>query len=143
MRNFKFNIRGNNYEVEILKLEGTSAEIEVNGTMYQVDIERRKVESKTPILVRSAMSNSVLKGDAKMSAGEKSSLSKIMAPLPGNIIQVLVKPSDKVKRGDKMIIYEAMKMENNLLAEKDGTVKTVKVNVGDSVLQGDLLIEME
>jgi biotin carboxyl carrier protein len=143
MRNFKFNIRGNDYEVDILKLEGNLAEIEVNGTMYQVEIERRKTESKTPILVRSAVPNNIAASDAKMSAGEKAVLSKITAPLPGNIMQILVKPGDKVKRGDKLLIYEAMKMENNLLAEKDGTVKVIKVNVGDSILQGDLLIEME
>lgn len=144
MRNFKFSIRGNNYEVDILKLEGNQAEIEVNGTTYHVEIERKRIESKTPILVRSAMPNSnISASEAKMSAGEKSVLSKITAPLPGNIMQIFVKTGDKVKRGDKLIIYEAMKMENNLVAEKDGTVKSIKINVGDSVLQGDLLIEME
>ena len=116
MRNFKFNIRGNDYEVDILKLEGNLAEIEVNGTMYHVEIERRKTESKTPILVRSAVPNNIAASEAKMSAGEKAVLSKIIAPLPGNIMQILVKPGDKVKRGDKLLIYEAMKMENNLLA---------------------------
>jgi biotin carboxyl carrier protein len=58
-------------------------------------------------------------------------------------MQVFIKEGDKVKRGDKLLIYEAMKMENNLLAEKDGIVKVMKVKVGDSVLQGDVLMEME
>ena len=142
MRNFKFKIRGNKYEVEILNLEGTTAELEVNGTTYQVEIERKKVESKTPILVRSAVSNVVGSSEIKLSAGEKSATSKITAPLPGNIMQIFFKEGDKVKRGDKILIYEAMKMENNLLAEKDGIIKSLKVKVGDSVLQGDLLIEM-
>ena len=143
MRNFKFKIRGNKYEVEILELEGTTAEIEVNGTTYQVEIERKKVESKTPFLVRSAVSNTVGSGEIKFSSGEKSAITKITAPLPGNIMQVFFKDGDKVKRGDKILIYEAMKMENNLMAEKDGIIKSLKVKVGDSVLQGDLLIEME
>ncbi|MDP2236081.1 MAG: biotin/lipoyl-containing protein [Bacteroidales bacterium] len=144
MRNFKFNIRGNNYEVDILKLEGNQAEIEVNGTMYCIEIERKRIESKTPILVRSAMPNSnISASEVKMTSAEKSVLSQITAPLPGNIMQIFVKPGDKVKRGDKLIIYEAMKMENNLIAEKDGIVKSIKINVGDSVSQGDLLIEME
>jgi biotin carboxyl carrier protein len=143
MRNFKFNIRGNNYEVEILKLEGNTAEVEVNGTLYQVEMERRKAESKTPILVRSSVSSSPSKSEVKMSSGEKGALSKVIAPLPGNIMKVLIKVGDQIKRGDKLLMYEAMKMENNLLAEKDGKIKSILVKEGDSVLQGDLLIEME
>ncbi|MCE1200964.1 MAG: biotin/lipoyl-binding protein [Bacteroidia bacterium] len=143
MRNFKFNIRGNEYEVEVLRIEGNLAEIEVNGTPYQVEIERRKTESKTPILVRSAIPNNPNADNVKIKAGAEARLSKIVAPLPGQIIQLLVKPGDQVKRGQKLLVYEAMKMENNLLAEKDGVIKVVKVNLGDNVLQGDLLIEME
>ncbi len=143
MRSFKFNIRGNNYEVEVQKIDGDLAEIEVNGTLYQVDVERKKVESKTPILVRSAMPTSMSPSDVKMSAKEKSVVAKIIAPLPGTVIQIMINPGAAVKRGDKLLVYEAMKMENNLLAEKDGTVKSIKVNVGDNFLQGDLLIEME
>lgn len=142
MRNFKFNIRGNNYQVEILKLEGNTAEVEVNGTLYQVDIERKKTESKTPILVRSAVASTPSRSEVKMSAGESKSLSKVIAPLPGNIMSVNVKVGDHVKRGDKLLMYEAMKMENNLIAEKEGVVKNILVKEGDSVLQGDLLIEM-
>ncbi len=143
MRSFKFNIRGNNYEVEVQKIDGDLAEIEVNGTLYQVDVERKKVESKTPILVRSAMPTSMSPSDVKVSAKEKSVVAKIIAPLPGTVIQIMINPGAAVKRGDKLLVYEAMKMENNLLAEKDGTVKSIKVNVGDNFLQGDLLIEME
>lgn len=143
MRYFKFNISGNNYEVDILKLEGNLAEVDVNGTVYQVEIERKKVESKTPILIRSTISNSVMAGGVKLSAGEKNALLKVIAPLPGVIMSIHVKEGDAVKRGYKMMVYEAMKMENNLLAEKDGVVKSIKVQVGDNVLQGDLLIEME
>ncbi|MBU1369864.1 MAG: biotin/lipoyl-binding protein [Bacteroidetes bacterium] len=144
MRSFKFSISGNNYEVDVLKLEGSYAEVEVNGTPYQIEIERQKNESKTPILVRPSRPNPSGSHEIKREEKDtKSALSKIMAPLPGNIMQVMVKSGDQVKRGDKLLIYEAMKMENNLLAEKDGLIKSVKVQVGDSVLQGDVLIEME
>ena len=67
---------------------------------------------------------------------------KVNAPLPGNIFKVLVNEGDTVKKGDVLLIMEAMKMENNVLAEKDGTVSSVKVSVGDAVLQNDVLIEM-
>jgi len=144
MRSFKFTISGNDYEVEVLKLEGALAEIEVNGTAYKVEIERKRVESKTPILVRPNVSNPAGSHEIKRNQQtQKSAAFKVIAPLPGNIMQIFVKAGDQVKRGDKLLVYEAMKMENNLLAEKDGVVKTLKVNQGDSVLQGDVLLEME
>jgi len=70
-------------------------------------------------------------------------LFKIKAPLPGNILQVFVKVGDEVAKDDKLLVYEAMKMENKLLAEKSGIIRTIKVQPGDSVLQDDTLIELE
>ena len=67
----------------------------------------------------------------------------IKAPLPGTIIQVLVKAGDKVAIGDKLLTMEAMKMENNVIAEKDGIVRVVNVKPGDTVMQNDILVEIE
>jgi biotin carboxyl carrier protein len=67
----------------------------------------------------------------------------IKAPLPGTVIQVLVKPGDKVTMGQKLLTMEAMKMENNVLSEKDGMVRIVNVKPGDSVAQNDVLVEIE
>ncbi|MBQ2499267.1 MAG: biotin/lipoyl-binding protein, partial [Bacteroidales bacterium] len=61
------------------------------------------------------------------------------APLPGTVMQIYVNVGDVVKRGDKLMMYEAMKMENNFLAEVDGTIKEIKVRVGDNILQGAVL----
>jgi biotin carboxyl carrier protein len=63
--------------------------------------------------------------------------------LPGNIFKILVSVGDEVKKGDKIIIMESMKMENNVLAEKDGTISSIRVKEGDAVLQNDLLAEIE
>ena len=57
--------------------------------------------------------------------------------------KIIAKEGDAVKKGDTVLIMEAMKMENNVLAEKEGIVKKIMVSEGDSVLQGDLLIEIE
>ena len=54
-----------------------------------------------------------------------------------------IKEGDEVKRGDKLLIYEAMKMENSLVSEKDGKVVSVNVSAGDSILQDDVLLEIE
>ena len=65
------------------------------------------------------------------------------ALIPGLILEVLVKPGQRVRRGDGMVVLEAMKMENKLLSEKEGIVKSINVRVGDSVLQEDVMIELE
>jgi len=138
MKKFKFTIQGSEYEVEIQKIEGNNAQIEVNGTTYDVEISKQIQTSKTPTLVRSIVKppeepkGSVLKG-----------VTSVRAPLPGNIIQVIKKVGDKVAQGDLVLMYEAMKMENKVLAEVEGTIKSMKVTVGDAVLQGDVLFEIE
>lgn len=139
MKHFKFTIRGHDYDVEVSSLEGQVARVEVNGTKYKVEIHAEKKTSKTPQLVRKDIpkakdSHVIKKGDP---------LHQVNAPLPGVIMQVMVKEGDEVKRGDNLLIYEAMKMENKLVSEREGIVKTVKVNAGDSILQGDVLLEIE
>jgi biotin carboxyl carrier protein len=140
MKKFKFNIRGNEYDVVVKYFEDGKAKVEVNGSPYQIEVERTVQETKTPILVRKDVKNP--KGSHKIQKTANGSL-KVSAPLPGNIMQIFVKEGDQVNKGDKLLMYEAMKMENLINAEKDGVVKSIKVQSGDSVLQGDILIEIE
>ena len=140
MKRFKFTIKGNEYDVKIQDIEEKIAHIEVNGTAYDVEIHQEVKQSKTPRLVRKPVAQKPGEGTiAKKAAGGNI---KVEAPLPGNIFKILVNVGDEVKKGETLLIMEAMKMENNILAEKDGVVKTIKVNIGDAVLQGDVLIEM-
>lgn len=139
MKKFKFTIQGNEYDVEVLKFEDNIAKVEVNGTHYSVEVHKEIKQAKTPVLVRQEVPTprrSEIK--IKKSIGA----TQIKAPLPGNIMQVFVKTGDEVKKGDKLLMYEAMKMENTILAEKDGHVTAIKVQAGDSVLEGDILIEI-
>jgi len=138
MRKYKFKISGNEYTVEIKSFEDNVAEIEVNGTQYAVELEKEIKTPKTPKLVRA---QAPPPKEHKPLASTGVSVTK--APLPGTILQVLVKPGDGVKKEQNLLIMEAMKMENNILSEKDGTVKSVKVSAGDTVLQGDILLEIE
>jgi len=140
MHKFKFNIRGNNYEVDVKKLEGNKAKVEVNGTCYEVELQKDATASKTPILRRSSVKHPEGADKIKKVAEGKF---KVKAPLPGNILQIFVKEGDEVKKGDKILQYEAMKMENDMMAEKDGKVSAIKVAVGDSVLQDDVLMLLE
>lgn len=139
MKKFKFTIRGNNYNVEIFNFEDNLAKIEVNGTRYTVEVHQELKKTKTPQLVRREVPTPT-RSESKI----RKSIGAIpvKAPLPGNILRVLVNVGDEVKKGDILLIYEAMKMENTVLAEKDGKIITIRVGKGDSVLEGDTLVEI-
>ena len=68
---------------------------------------------------------------------------KVKSPLPGSVLKVVVAEGQAVKRGDVLLTLESMKMENNILAEKDGVVKSIAVAAGQSVMQDDLLLIMD
>ncbi len=145
MKNFKFTIQGNKYDVNILDVEENAAEIEVNGVVYKVELDKVIPKSKTPKLIRSVAvpSTDSVPSQLKTSApaGPKGA-GFIKSPLPGVILGIHVKDGDAVKVGTKLITLEAMKMENNINADKEGIIKSVKVKTGDSVLEGDILIEI-
>jgi biotin carboxyl carrier protein len=140
MKTFKFIIRGNEYEVEIINFENGIAQIEVNGTKYNVELEKTPQTSKTPVLVRKPVV--VPPGSSKIKKQENGTY-KVKAPLPGNIMKLFVKEGDTVKKEDKLLIYEAMKMENTVQSEKDGKVTKINIKEGDAVLQDDVLMEIE
>jgi len=143
MKKFKFTIHGNLYEVEILDFEENIAKVEVNGTVYDVEVHKDIKTTKTPTLVRKEEPRPVGKETRIPRSATRTANIVIKAPLPGTIIQVLVKEGDTVTIGQKLLTMEAMKMENNVLAEKDGTVRSIKVKPGDTVLQNDVLVEID
>ena len=143
MKKFKFTINGNNYEVEILRFEDNIAKVEVNGTLYNVEVQKDLKVPKTPTLVRAEAPKPTLKETKIPKNVTRTTNMAIKAPLPGTIIQVLVAMGDKVAIGDKLLTMEAMKMENNVLAEKAGLIRVVNVKPGDTVMQNDILVEIE
>jgi len=78
-----------------------------------------------------------------LSLGETVAINDIKAPMPGLILDILVKAGDKVKAGEYLMVLEAMKMENTLTAPRDGIVKEISVEKGKTVDKGQLLLEME
>ncbi len=138
MKKFKFKIRGNKYEAVIKNFEKNIVDIDINGTNYKVELEKEVLTPKTPKLVRSKVHTK--KEDAEIT----SKIGKLVkAPLPGTVFKMKVKIGDEVKTGDILLVMEAMKMENNILAQVDGKVKSVMVKEGDAVLQDDILLELE
>lgn len=143
MKKFKFTIHGNLYEVEILGFEENIAKVEVNGTAYDVQVHKDLKISKTPTLVRSEVPKPTPKEKRIQKVASRTTNEAIKAPLPGTIITVLVKEGDSVAIGQKLLTMEAMKMENNVLSEKDGIIRSVLVKPGDTVLQNDVLVEID
>lgn len=146
MKKFKFKINGNQYNAEVLGVEDNIAEIEINGTTYAVEVDKAMQTVKTPKLVRSV---SVPSTDSHPSTAKTASPSApkgggtITSPLPGVILELFVKVGDVVNIGQRLLVLEAMKMENNIEADKTGKIVSIAKNKGDSVMEGDVLIVIE
>ncbi len=139
MKKFKFTIHGNEYSVDVHGIEGNQAHLEVNGTGYDVEIQRKVKQSKTPTIVRPAIKEPSRPSIHKKEGG---SSHPILAPLPGIILSLKVGKGDIVEKGQLLLIMEAMKMENRVLSDRAGVVENVRVSDGSTVLQGDMLIEI-
>ena len=143
MKKFKFTINGNEYAADVVSIEDNTAEVAINGVSYTVEIDQKVQTVKTPKLVRTPAIPST---DSHPSVSKTSSPSapkgtgSIKSPLPGVILDIYVREGDVVKIGQKLIMLEAMKMENNINADKEGRVASIKVSKGDSVMEGDILI---
>ena len=141
MKNYKLKINGNDYNVDINEVEGQEIKLNVNGEAYVVTVDQEIKQQKPksaprPVAspVAPAAGGSVQKSNAPVAG------SKVSTPLPGTILDVFVNVGDTVKSGQTVGLLEAMKMENNIEADCEGTVKEVKVRKGDSVLEGDILV---
>ena len=143
MKEYKLKINGNDYAVTVNEVDGSMAEVEVNGTPFKVEFEKPIKKAAAPVskpmapkaTPAGAPEVKVSKPAAAAGAGNA-----VTSPLPGVILEVSVKVGDAVKRGDKVMVLEAMKMENVIEATADGTVTAIKVDKGDSVLEGAPLV---
>lgn len=140
MKKYKFTISGTEYDVHLKDIEDNVAELDVNGTIYEVEIHGEVKTSKTPKLIRKPVEK--MPGEGQIKKSESTGKHKVTAPLPGTILKINVSVGDVVTEGQNLIVMEAMKMENQVQTTKGGEVTAIKVNVGDSVLQDDLLIEI-
>ena len=145
MKQYKYRINGSLYNVVINNIGDETAEVEVNGTPYTLEIEKKvKKQVSTPFKRPAQMGNpspETTQQVTKQSVGP--GVNALKSPLPGVILEVSCKVGDNVKKGQKIMILEAMKMENNIIAEKDGIIKEIKVGKGDSVLEGTELVVIE
>jgi len=141
MKSFKYTINGNVYKVHISSVVEDVAEVEVNGMPYKVNMEK-PAKKQVVTLKRPAQAPTTSTGAPVVSRPAASSApGAVKSPLPGVILEMKCKVGDTVKRGQTLLILEAMKMENNINADRDGSIIELKVNKGDSVLEGaDLVV---
>ena len=142
MKEYKYKINGNIYKVAIGDIEDNIAHVEVNGTPYTVEMEKAPKPAK-PVVKPAATAPAPAPAPVTKPAAAPSGKSGVKSPLPGVILEIKVKVGDAVKRGQTVIILEAMKMENNINADKDGTITAINVNKRDSVLECTDLVIIE
>ncbi|MCL1943820.1 MAG: acetyl-CoA carboxylase biotin carboxyl carrier protein subunit [Candidatus Azobacteroides sp.] len=152
MKDYRIKINGNFYHVHINDIDEYTATVEVNGTPYRVQLEgeiQKTAAAKKPVsaIPKAQANNPAITIAAPSAPVSKPAMpshgSSIKAPLPGVVLEIIVKPGDVVKPGQKLLTLEAMKMENNILADRDGTVSEIKITQGQSVLEGTDLIIIE
>ena len=149
MKEYKIKINGNDYQVVVGDIEDGVANITVNGMEYTAELKGTASKPKTPKMVQqpTVMSTdyhpSTARTVAPAPAPPAGAGSSIKSPLPGVLLDVNVREGDKVKVGQKLMVLEAMKMENNIDSDIEGTVKSIVKQKGDSVLEGDVLITFE
>ena len=139
MKEYKLKINGNDYAVTITNIEETIAEVEVNGTPFKVEIDK-PVKKRGPVAAPKANKPAPLETPPVSKPVSSGAETVISSPLPGVILEVSVKEGESVKKGQKIMVLEAMKMENVIESTTDGKVITIKANKGDSVLEGAPLI---
>ena len=149
MKTYKFKIGGNDYEVEIGKIEGKTADVTVNGVSYQVEMENAPAApaapvaatpvAAAPVAAATPAAQAAAPAPAAKPAGEGKS---VTSPLPGVIIEISVKEGQAVKAGQKVAVLEAMKMENEIAAPADGVVTSIRVAKGDSLQEGDEIMKI-
>ena len=141
MKQYKFKINGNEYNVAINSVEGQNASVTVNGTTYQVELADAPVSAPVqPVATPSPVPQAEVQAPSSAPSG---SGKPVTSPLPGVIIAVKVNVGDKVRAGQEVAVLEAMKMENNINADRDGKVVAVQVAKGDTVADGAALIVLE
>lgn len=138
MKEFKYTINGNKYEVAVGEVNGNNVEVTVNGETYAVEMEPKQVKKERVKVTAPAAQPK--KAAAPVAAAGAVTGDALKSPLPGTIKEVCVAVGDEVTEGQTLIVLEAMKMANNLEAEKSGKVTAIHVGVGDSVMEGAALI---
>ncbi|HCB61154.1 MAG: hypothetical protein A2W93_15220 [Bacteroidetes bacterium GWF2_43_63] len=135
MKKFQFKINGKFYDVELINVEGAAPVTQTTTPVQQA------APVAAPVATTAAPAAEA-KAEAAPAGGNGKVSGHVLSPLPGILRSYNVKPGDRVKNGDTVLVLEAMKMENNIFAERDGVVVELMGQIGTAVLEGDKLISL-
>ena len=114
--------------------------ITVNGNVYDVTVEETGSTPSAPVKA-AAPAKAPAAAPAPAATGSEGSV-KVTAPMPGKVLSINANPGQSVKKGDTILVFEAMKMENEIIAPVDGTVSAIHVEKGQNVNLGDTILEI-
>ena len=149
MKQYKYTINGTQFDVTIDSINGSQAKVEVNGIPFEVTMHGSSlVEEDLPTVstegaaapAAPAAAPAAEPAAAPATKGAAGAGTPVKAPLPGVVTKVLVQNGQSVKKGETVLVLEAMKMENNINAECDGAITGICVAPGDSVKEGTTLL---
>lgn len=140
MKTYKMTINGQKYEAKVLKYDGSSAKVNVNGSDFVIELENENA-TVAPKLIRSEKIAPVEVFSAPQPVANTDS-GTIVTPIPGIVIDVKVKEGDIVGKEDIIIILEAMKMESEITTHLAGKVKKIMVSKGQSIQEGQAIVEI-
>ncbi|MEG0775156.1 biotin/lipoyl-containing protein [Clostridium sp.] len=132
MKKYVIKLNGKVYEVEMEEVTG-----ETSAAYERINTAPQNTVTENPV-VQSAPQNKVVQNNAPQNAEGEA----LDAPMPGNILNVAVKVGDTVKKGQLLIVLEAMKMENEIVSPKDGVITSVGVTKGQTINAGDTLVKI-
>ena len=115
--------------------------VKVNNQQFEVELEEIK-SARQPERPAEKIAKPSVNGNGAASSVSANG-EKVVAPMPGNILKVNVNKGDAVKRGQVLLVLEAMKMENEITAPADGKVADVKVEKGQCISAGDVMVVFE
>ena len=144
MKEYKYKINGNEYNVAVEELEGNKANVTVNGKTYEVELDKPTKPAVTKPVARpaAAVPTAAPAPAAAPAPRPAAGGAGIKAPLPGVILDIKVNVGDIVTKGQTVAILEAMKMENNINADRGGTVVSINVEKGQSIAEGTDIITL-
>lgn len=144
MKQYKYKVNGAQFDVTIDSIVGNMAKVEVNGIPFEVEMQGSSlVEENLPTQAAAeagAPAPTPAAPAAAAPAAGPGAGTPVKAPLPGVVTKICVAVGQAVKKGDTVLVLEAMKMENNITAESDGAVTGICVAAGDSVMEGSVLL---
>ena len=144
-KNVTVLVNNKEYKVEIKDISARPIIAVVNGKEYTVQVETggQKVSIIPEMPQGKPKGETRIKQTQTTQTPSMASLRGITAPLPGDVVEILVKPGDKVKAGQVICVLEAMKMRNSVRTPRDGKIASVDISVGQSVGHGVVLVSFE